>query len=195
MNRYGTMSANMGKRQEKTEKAIFLAFESLLSEKRYSQITVQEIIRRAGIGRTTFYEHFSTKDELLESMCRILFDHVIASASSKAQGRYSSDEAPSSLFCHLLQHISENDENILTVLSCESRDIFLRCFRESLSFLAEDMLDSGRLKAVDGVPREFFISHISGSFIEMVLWWIDSGLRYSPEELDQAFRRMNQIGD
>ena len=180
----------MDRRQQKTQAAIFAAFISLLAEKNYNHITVQEIIDRANVGRTTFYAHFGTRDDLLKALCEELFDHIIASAkdSTHTHGLYSDNSAPESIFCHLLQHLQENDKNVLGLLSCESSDIFLRYFKDSLNDLISSQFVTQNRRTNRELPNDFMVNHISGSFVEMVLWWIKGKMRQTPEELDRYFR-------
>lgn len=180
----------MDRRQQKTRTAIFSAFTSLLAEKSYSKITVQEIIDAANVGRTTFYAHFETKDDLLKELCEELFGHIIGSAMdcTHTHGLYSDGSAPESVFCHLLQHLQENHKNIIALLSCESSEMFLRFFKDSLNELVRSQFINQNRKANTDIPEDFLINHISGSFVEMVLWWIKGHRKQTPEDLDRYFR-------
>lgn len=168
----------------------FSAFTSLLAEKSYSKITVQEIIDAANVGRTTFYAHFETKDDLLKELCEELFGHIIGSAMdcTHTHGLYSDGSAPESVFCHLLQHLQENDRNIIALLSCESSAMFLRFFKDSLNELVRSQFINQNRKANTDIPEDFLINHFSGSFVEMVLWWIRGHRKQTPEDLDRYFR-------
>ena len=180
----------MDRRQQKTRAAIFSAFSALLVEKSYDKITVQEIIDSANIGRTTFYAHFETKDDLLKALCEDLFGHIISSAidCTHTHGLYSEQSAPESVFCHLLQHLQENDKNIIGLLSSESSEIFLRYFKDSLNGLVQSQFVNQNRKNNTVIPRDFLINHVSGSFVEMVLWWIKGHMKQTPAELDRYFR-------
>lgn len=180
----------MDRRQQKTRKAIFAAFGMLLEQKNYNTITVQEIINEADIGRSTFYAHFETKDDLLKELCKELFGHIINSAMdcTHTHGLYIDGGTPESVFCHLLQHLEENDNNILGLLSCESNEIFLRCFKDSLNELIYSQFVNQNRHQNLKLPEDFLINHISGSFVEMVFWWIKGGMKQPPEELDRYFR-------
>ncbi len=161
----------MDRRQRKTRQAIFSAFTGLLSQKSYNKITIQEIIEHADVGRTTFYAHFQTKDDLLKALCEELFGHIVVSAmdTTHSHGLYSDSDAPASIFCHLLQHLQENDRNILALLSCESSELFLRYFKQSLALLISQHFLNDYPRH-NNLPEDFLVNHISGSFVDMVLW-------------------------
>ena len=55
------------RRIRRTQKSLHQVLISLVLEKDYDLITVQEILDRADVGRPTFYAHFDGKDQLLIS--------------------------------------------------------------------------------------------------------------------------------
>ncbi len=181
----------MDRRQKKTRAAIFQAFGYLLEQKSYSRITVQEIIDAADVGRTTFYAHFETKDDLLKALCEELFGHIVDKAMDCTHTHgLLSDGKPESVFCHLLQHLQENDNNILGLLSGESSEIFMRYFKDSLNNLVYEQLICRPDRKNTDLPDDFLVNHVSGSFVEMVQWWIKGQMKQTPQELDILFSRV-----
>lgn len=182
----------MDRRQIKTREAIFIAFGQLLSKKHFNQITVGEIIEKANVGRATFYAHFETKDFLLKELCQELFCHIFDSADSENEKhRHIFEcEAPDSVFLHLLQHLQKNDNNILELLACENNDLFLRYFKENLKELIKSQLYLFENEKSKELPEDFRVNHISAAFVETVRWWIDNGMKESPEIITDYFIRV-----
>ena len=179
----------MDRRQKKTKEAIFKAFCELLSKKHYEKITVGEIIERADVGRATFYAHFETKDLLLKSFCEELFCHLFDSLeANKSEHRHIFDcDVRDSAIIHLLYHLKKNDNNILTLLSCENNGLFLRYFKENLKELIRKNPEIFEIKNENGLPKDFIINHICSTFVETVAWWADGGMKETPETLSQYF--------
>lgn len=179
----------MDRRQKKTRDAIFQAFTALLAEKNYNQIPVQEIIDRANVGRTTFYTHFETKDELLKALCTELFGHIIDTAMGMqheyAHCSYGSET--DSVFLHLLHHLQENDNSILELLSSQNNEIFLRCFKSNLKeLILRQYADKGLLRS-SRLPEDYLVNHIASSFVETVDWWLAQKMKTAPEEIAEYF--------
>lgn len=179
----------MDRRQKKTREAIFSAFTQLLSQKSYNQISVQDIIDTADIGRTTFYAHFETKDYLLKALCDELFGHIIDTALGLPHGHYhySCGTQADSVFLHLLRHLQENDRNILELLSSQNNEIFLRFFKSNLKrLIVTQYAQSGLLKNTP-LPEDYLVNHISSAFVETVDWWLSHNMEESPEEITTYF--------
>lgn len=62
------------RRVRRTRLAVFDAFRTLVLSQRYDDIRVADIIEAADIGRSTFYDHFGSKDDVLLSSIEPLFD-------------------------------------------------------------------------------------------------------------------------
>ena len=179
----------MDRRQQKSRKAIFEAFERLLGQKAYSKITVQEIIDEANVGRTTFYAHFETKDSLLQEMCDGLFDHVFSDRPGMENGHnFSLSEGDArTIVTHMLYHLGENGKSLSRLLTGESSDVFLHCFKDYLDTLLREILVSEFHRKNEKVSEEFLRNHISGSFVNMVQWWVRGGMKETPEQLADSY--------
>lgn len=179
----------MDRRQRKTREAIFNAFVTLLSKKEFAQITVSEIISLADIGRATFYSHFETKDFLLKELCEELFHHIFDSINNQhSERRYIFDcDAPNSAFLHLFQHLQKNDNNILELLSSKNNELFLSYFKTNLQRLVVSQWSSFEMRKSNKLPDSFWINHIASTFVETVRWWIENGMKESPETMTEYF--------
>lgn len=179
----------MDRRQRKTRDAIFEAFGSLLSTKSFSKITVQDIIDAANVGRTTFYAHFQTKDDLLKEMCDDLFAHVFSDTlDTESTHDFSMKTGnPHAIITHILYHLLDNKRNIIGILTSESGELFLGFFKQYLNELLAARMLSGMESGRRGVPYDFLVNHVSSSFVGMVQWWIKSRLRQPPEDLSNCF--------
>jgi len=179
----------MDRRQKKTRDAIFKAFTQLLTKKDYNQITVQEIIDAADIGRTTFYAHFETKDFLLRDMCEELIGHIIDIAAGLPHGHWhdSGNKKTDSVFLHLFQHLQENDHNILELLSSQNNEIFLRYFKSNLKKLVLLQYPNESFLKQTHLPKDFLVNHIASSFVETVEWWLSADMVETPEQITEYF--------
>jgi len=181
----------MDRRISKTRKAIFSAFEGLLTEKRYEQISVQDIIDRADIGRSTFYAHFETKDDLLKNTCRNMFDHVFEDhPSSESSHDFSAGyDSLKPRLTHILYHLQDDRTWYERIFACESADLFWGYFKTQFLELISRYGIEKRAENLS-VPGNFYLNYYCSTFMEAVKWWFKNGLRTTPEELELYFEKV-----
>jgi AcrR family transcriptional regulator len=170
----------LDRRQRKTRRAIYQAFESLMLEKHYSSVTVAQIIERADIGRSTFYAHFETKDELLENMCTEMFDHIFKGVNEYCTTH--KDLRTTNLegkLAHLLYHLRDTHSGICGKLIMEGEPHFTAYFSKQLAVLFESDMP---IKPTDQ-PADFVVCMLVSSFCQAVTWWLKGGASASPEQV------------
>lgn len=93
-------AAATDRRIERTRRAVTGAFNAMIFEgRRYDRIRVADLIARAGVGRSTFYEHYRGKDDVLAETIRHPFATLAASVDADARVSTLRD---------VLAHIHEN---------------------------------------------------------------------------------------
>ena len=175
----------MDRRQRKTREAIFSALSELLETYRYELITVQMIIDEADIGRSTFYAHFDTKDDLLRSLCLDIFHHVFYEILPEETEKIDRENLELKLG-HILFHLKKSTQNLKGILQSESGDQFMRYFKEHL----EELFKRYTSVFPSDVPEDFLQHHLIGSFSETVKWWISEGMKHEPETVATYFMKL-----
>ena len=166
------------RRTEKTRAAIFMAFIDLLQKKRYSTITVQEIIDRANVGRTTFYAHFPTKDDLLFACV----DHILHSMNHFLNDSFLQTE-------EVFAHVRANSRLIKGLMSGETSDFLFARFKAFWEDRVEEYLLANNFDEKN-VPIKIMAHHIASSFFELTKWWINNDMPYSDEQMEGYYRAL-----
>ena len=173
-------------RVRRTRDALGDALVALMQEKPFDTITVQDVLDRANVSRSTFYMHYSDKDDLLMSDADEFFEAISIALSQ--HGDISDRVFPvQEFFTHLadvqpffkaLVKSGKFQENMELARGHFARGIERR--------LAE--LPRSRSIPPNELPAIAF-TH-AGALLSLLTWWLDRGMRESPAEMDQLFHRM-----
>jgi AcrR family transcriptional regulator len=176
------------RRVRRTRALLQDALMSLMIEKGYEAITVQEIIDRADVGRATFYAHFADKRTLLVSRLEDLRSSLVEQ-QREALTRAARANAPRtfSFSRAMLEHAAGGLALWKAIASAESGALVLRRLHEMLADLVRTDLAAMGLTRTSA-HREMLTQYVTGAFMAVMTWWLDSGTKLAIEDVDQTFR-------
>lgn len=183
----------MDKRIIKTKAAIYDGLALCLKGKSYSSITVEDVLKASAVSRSTFYAHFKSIDDVLDSVGKDIFNHVF-SHTLEEEGTH--DFSKTSLLdyghfiTHILYHLHDEKDLISVVLQSSGRDVFLRDLRSKLRPLAQKAIETGLLPRKN-IPSELQLEQAMESFVVLIVYWFSNGCLETPEVLTQYFAAMN----
>ena len=164
------------------------ALVALMHEKSFDDITVQEVLDRAGVGRSTFYVHYRDKDDLFLSDVEDFLE--MFSTALKRHGASPKRLVPVQ---ELFTHVGEEREFYAALVTSGKvndvhtlgRGIFARSIEERLQMAGMEM---------EPVRRAAQAHALAGSLFSLLDWWIDKGMKADPKEMDDLFHRMAWSG-
>ncbi|MEX0953974.1 MAG: TetR/AcrR family transcriptional regulator [Rhizobiaceae bacterium] len=175
---------NEDRRVERTRSALYCAFQSLVLERGYDAVTVQDILDCANVGRSAFYSHFKGKEALLRSGFEAL-QHQLQAADE------STVETPFAFSLPLFRQAQAHAALYRAMLAGRGELLARREFRRILDLWIDRDLGP---PASARPGRGYAVSLISGAFLGVLEHWL-SGNRTAPaEELDAIFRRLLSDG-
>lgn len=168
------------------------ALVSLILERGYDAITISDITERAGLRRATFYLHYRDKEELLISILRAMFDELVCEIDEVGTPLVDCNQYAINLA--IFQHAQANSRLYLSILGGYGSATITRYVREYLTKkFIEDL--SQREEEIDfGMPVEVVAAFAATMKLNMVLWWLEAGMPYTPEEMAAMCTRLTLEG-
>ncbi len=175
------------RRIRRTRQLLHQALISLILEKPYHTISVQDILDRADVGRSTFYSHFQDKDDLF----RYGFERMLDALSQHMDAQ---EEKTDSYFfpsLALFQHVQENQQVFKALVGGQGIELLLKHGQNALSLRIEQHLERHISEGKEAeIPLPVLSYFLSGSLITLLKWWLDNRLIYTPERMDEIYRKL-----
>lgn len=178
------------RRVRKTRLQLQLALQDLILEKGYEAITVQEILDRADVGRSTFYSHFHDKDDLLVSGFELMHAELDAAVG---QG---GGVAPtvSDIALGIFRHAEGNRRAFRAMMGGSSGEIVLRQARQYLEMHLRDEIEPKATSINDPAIVDAIIEFEAAALVSLVSWWLDNESTVPAERMHELFMTLTRPG-
>ena len=173
-------------RVRRTHERLGNALVELIREKPIDDVTVQEVLDRASVGRSTFYLHFRDKNDLLMSQLEAALERMSTALSVRKE---KSDRVMA--VAEMFAHIGGQNKIYRALADAGQLNDFFDLAQGYFARGIEQRLrESKRVPKIP--PRELLARAfaLAGSLLSLLRWWIDRGAKESPEEMDELFHRM-----
>lgn len=185
---------NQGKKEDervrRTRDRLGDALVELLVQKPFDDITVQNVLDRAGVSRSTFYTHYRDKNDLFLSDAEDFFESM-ATALSRF-GDKSERVAPvQELFAHIAEvrpfYNALTESGRMHDVRELGQEHFARGIEQRLNEIP-------RARTIPPDRRSAIARGFAGSLFSLLAWWVQHSMTLSPAEMDKLFHRLVWTG-
>jgi AcrR family transcriptional regulator len=177
------------RRVQRTRGVLRQALVDLILERGWEDITIQDICRRAAVGRSTFYTHYADKEDLLLGG----FDdlrQMLREVRGRARPTRAGQTQPSLAFTlPLLEHVRENLRVFRALVGRRSGHVVEREFRRVVvDITLEEIVEMSRAPRLTTAGTA--LGHcLAGALTGLITWWLDARTPMSPQEVQALFQR------
>jgi len=150
------------RRVQRTRKALRGALLELMRERGYESVSIQDIVDRADVGRSTFYAHYADKEDLLRENVAALGAHLRTQMDPAAAPH------PALAFARpMLAHVDAVRPMFVGLLGDKRSAVVHACFEDELAGLVREGLDDA-----DGAPAAAVEAVVVAGFFALARWWV-----------------------
>ncbi|MFG2086836.1 MULTISPECIES: TetR/AcrR family transcriptional regulator [unclassified Spirillospora] len=157
----------------------------LILERGYDRITVQHIIDRADVGRSTFYAHYTDKDDLLLSNLEDL-----AAAFDEHMERHMASRAQPNPVLAAFQHAGRQREVYKALAGERGAEVMRAGLRSRTKQVMARQIPQFLPHRDGAVPVEVTTEFLLTSLLGLLVWWLDNDVPYTAEEMAEMYMRL-----
>jgi len=175
------------RRVRRTRKLLHSAFLELVVEQGYDKTTIQDILDRADVGRSTFYVHFRDKEALLTACFDDMRDQLSDALSAiPASGAIDVTLPATMLFDHAYRH----QQIYRALCGRHGADVVQRHLRHLIGDVLRKHLRPRLTSAEPAVPAEVSAEFYTSATLGLLAWWIDHDFCNGPQWLTAMYRTL-----
>lgn len=158
----------MDARVERTRRSLQQALFALAQEQPFDEVTVAEIVERAGVNRSSFYQHFADKETLLAFAIEAAADEAgVQLVDLDPQ----SNEPPPAI-TNYLAHIDANAAVYASALGPRGSALVSSRLRARLRLIVRDGIVNHGTQPFDGLSLEIASASITGATFGIIEAWL-----------------------
>lgn len=187
------MEKTKDRRVLRTRTMLLDAFLDLMIEKGYEAITIQDVIDRANIGRSTFYLHFADKENLLLCSIEQLREFIREQSRSRIAS-CGKGECKFGFSLAMLQHAQSHKRLYRAIVGKHGEAPVLRRMQQLLAELVRDEMAALFPHPSTDVPGELAIDFAVAAFLTVLAWWMEQNMPCPAAAADAMFHKLALAG-
>ncbi len=175
------------RRIQRTRNVLHQALIELILEKEFEKVTVQDVIERANVGRSTFYSHFKDVEDLFLSGFEALWSLFEGHLKDQALGKADIWDLSLIVFQHAQSYAGIYKALVGkpggALMSAHLYKYFSALIRETL----KSNWDHDK-----PIPLDMVVHHLASSLIASLAWWVEHDLAYPPQRMNDIFQQLTR---
>jgi AcrR family transcriptional regulator len=164
----------------------------LIAERGYDSITTQDIVDRANLGRTTFYLHYNSKDELFMSCHEaILGEFHLSLLHPLTREELLSPQIPPEM-TSAYRPLEDGRALLYPIFQGKDSQLILRQIRDRSAREIETNLRAVFVESESSIPFDMLANYLVGAQIALMQWWLEKRRPHAAESLARAFHQLQR---
>src|SRR5712692_8386644 len=187
--------AVVDRRIARTKGMLQHALTALILKKGYEAITIQDVCDEANVGRSTFYAHYTSKDDLKRSGFEHLRKELVDRQRDAQAAPGDIKDRSLGFSLTMFEHARDHIDLCRGLVGGRGGTVSLGQIRQILSDLVRNEFAATVGKnSADTIPRELIVQYVVGAYMAVLTWWLDGGAKLPPKRIDEMFRRLAAEG-